>query len=139
MSFDAKERWQRYYAQNREKILAHKRAYREAHPEKDKEYRKTHRAEALAQTRKWRAENHEKFLEQSRRSRQKQKSEYAARQHIARALKKGTIKKQPCAVCGKESAQAHHCDYNKPLEIVWLCPIHHAEWHANNEPIRKVK
>jgi len=23
----------------------------------------------------------------------------------------------------------HHPDYNKPHEIIWLCPLHHREWH----------
>lgn len=40
----------------------------------------------------------------------------------------GKITKQPCEVCGAV-AQAHHDDYSKPLEVRWLCPVHHKQEH----------
>jgi hypothetical protein len=47
-----------------------------------------------------------------------------------RAVASGKIKKLPCFVCGKKrDVEAHHEDYSKPLEVVWLCPKHHAEHH----------
>lgn len=54
---------------------------------------------------------------------------------IYRSIKNGKLEKQPCSVCGYKEAQAHHSDYNKPLEIIWLCRNHHWEWHKNNKPI----
>jgi hypothetical protein len=40
------------------------------------------------------------------------------------------IEKHPCEVCGKESnVEAHHTDYNKPLQVIWLCKKHHEEIH----------
>jgi hypothetical protein len=53
------------------------------------------------------------------------------------ALKKGILKKQPCEECGSDAlkSHAHHDDYNKPLDVRWLCSIHHREWHMNNEVI----
>lgn len=47
---------------------------------------------------------------------------------LSAALRDGKIKKKRCEVCGKY-AQAHHPDYSKPLEIVWLCPKHHKQIH----------
>ncbi len=48
------------------------------------------------------------------------------------AIRDGKLLKQPCGVCGSEDVQAHHCDYDKPLEVMWLCPIHHEEWHRQH-------
>lgn len=39
------------------------------------------------------------------------------------------LKSSPCEVCGCVSSQAHHEDYNKPLEVVWLCQKHHSGVH----------
>lgn len=48
---------------------------------------------------------------------------------VANALRNGTLVKEPCRICGCEEAQAHHCDYGKPLEVMWLCRPHHDAWH----------
>lgn len=37
--------------------------------------------------------------------------------------------KSPCEVCGNKVAEKHHPDYNKPLEVVWLCRQHHIDLH----------
>lgn len=55
---------------------------------------------------------------------------------VRRALAAGDLVRMPCEQCGEPKADAHHDDYNKPLSVRWLCRSHHAEWHANNEPIR---
>lgn len=36
--------------------------------------------------------------------------------------------KKPCVICGLK-AQAHHHDYTKPLDVIWLCSKHHSEEH----------
>jgi hypothetical protein len=48
---------------------------------------------------------------------------------VGNAIRDGKLKKQPCWVCG-ESAVAHHPDYDRPLEVVWLCQPHHKQTHA---------
>lgn len=66
--------------------------------------------------------------------------------HITeKAIKKGLL--TPPAACekcsgtrvtfkdGRRPLQAHHCDYNKPLDVMWLCQPCHHEWHRNNKPI----
>lgn len=52
-----------------------------------------------------------------------------ARIAVTAALQKGSLRKQPCAICGHPIAEAHHADYGKPLDITWLCKAHHVEAH----------
>ena len=57
---------------------------------------------------------------------------------VAYALRSGKLVKQPCWVCG-EKAVAHHPDYDRPLDVVWLCQPHHKQTHAlvaNEQPMR---
>lgn len=56
---------------------------------------------------------------------QKAQARLALQSHVARGL----IARGPCAVCGEPNAHAHHTDYTKPLEVVWLCQPHHAMAH----------
>lgn len=57
--------------------------------------------------------------------------------HRVRSLTRGYIKsgkliKQPCEICGtNEDIQAHHDDYDKPMDIRWLCSKHHREHHKH--------
>lgn len=54
----------------------------------------------------------------------------AANRLVARALKDGVLTKQPCTLCGCALAtEGHHQDYNRPLDIQWLCKKHHRAWH----------
>ena len=55
-----------------------------------------------------------------------------------RALKKGTIKKKSCEKCGDKNTVAHHDDYEKPLEVRWLCEPHHYEHHHGRLPLRMI-
>lgn len=43
---------------------------------------------------------------------------------------------EPCVICGEEGEHRHHPDYNKPLEIVWLCESCHHKLHKRNEKWR---
>jgi hypothetical protein len=50
--------------------------------------------------------------------------------HVARhAVASGRLARKPCEVCGLTKTEAHHDDYDKPLEVRWLCAQHHADLH----------
>jgi len=38
-----------------------------------------------------------------------------------------------CSKCGKPKAEAHHEDYDKPLEVIWLCSSCHRRKHFGIE------
>lgn len=42
---------------------------------------------------------------------------------------KNNINRGLCELCGKK-AEGHHFDYNKPLEVVWVCRTHHKKIHT---------
>lgn len=50
--------------------------------------------------------------------------------HIAldNAIRAGRVVRQPCFVCG-EKAEAHHPNYDAPLDVIWLCDEHHKQAH----------
>lgn len=41
------------------------------------------------------------------------------------AVRVGRLVKQPCEVCGNEDVEIHHVDYFEPLNVRWLCFVHH--------------
>ncbi len=69
-----------------------------------------------------------------------------AQNKVERAIRKGELVRPiKCSKCrgikvfkdGRSGIQAHHCDYNKPLDVMWLCQPCHHKWHKFNEPIRR--
>lgn len=83
----------------------------------DRERAKTpaRRAHLRAVTVKWRAEN---------------PLAYKAQTAVGNAVRDGRLFKEPCALCGTGQVHAHHRDYSKPLEVVWLCAKCHHRLHA---------
>lgn len=57
------------------------------------------------------------------------KEKYRDKEMIMNAIKKGIIQRRPCIKCSNPNSQGHHPDYSKPLEVVWLCQLHHSEEH----------
>lgn len=43
------------------------------------------------------------------------------------------INKMPCIICGKSPTHRHHPDDNKPLEVIFLCPLHHKQLHIKEK------
>jgi hypothetical protein len=53
----------------------------------------------------------------------------AARTKAGIYSRRGLIEQRPCQVCGSEKAERHHENYDKPLEIIWLCRPCHTTHH----------
>ena len=68
------------------------------------------------------------MYEKNKRIRKKHPEKTRARTYLNTYLKRGKIQKQPCA-CGETKVDAHHSDYSKPLDVIWLCRQHHADLH----------
>jgi hypothetical protein len=89
--------------------------------------------------RKRHREKAERFRNEGRASKQKNETKAnwekqnpekkKAHNAVNNALRYGKIHRHPCCICGSK-AEAHHEDYSKPLDVIWLCPKHHGEHHA---------
>lgn len=45
-------------------------------------------------------------------------------------VKRGTLLKEPCSVCGSPESQMHHPDYSNPRLVEWLCRPCHLQHHV---------
>jgi hypothetical protein len=88
---------------------------RKRHREKSRKYRNDGKDvnDSNLSKKKWCKENPEKRK---------------AHNAVKNALRYGKIHRHPCCICGNK-AQAHHEDYSKPLDVIWLCLRHHADRH----------
>jgi len=55
-----------------------------------------------------------------------------AQQLLQYAVKKNVIQKEHCKVCGNNKTVAHHVDYSRPLNVIWLCQQCHKNVHFGN-------
>lgn len=55
---------------------------------------------------------------------------YKAHNAVSNAIRDGRLIRQPCEACGNAKSQAHHDDYNKPLDVRWLCFKCHRAYHG---------
>ncbi len=96
------------HGKGRDKVLAYERARAKT------EKRKEHAARIFAD---WKKQNPERR---------------AAQIALGNAVKTGRI--TPWPVCAlpecSDKPEAHHPDYSRPLDVVWLCAAHHKQAHA---------
>lgn len=96
-------------------------------------YRESNRDRLRTRWREWFSLHKEKEIERQRHRRATEGVKVTARNAVAYALRLGRIKRLPCQVCGEVKSQAHHEDYLKPLEVVWLCGPCHVRHHATKK------
>lgn len=66
---------------------------------------------------------------QLRRQNPMEQAKAASRRLLRSALEMGKMIREPCEVCGSTPADAHHDDYLQPLDVRWLCRLHHYHQH----------
>ncbi len=58
---------------------------------------------------------------------------YNCRKTLRNAVKRGLVVKESCKICGELKTEAHHNDYSKPLDVIWLCRRHHHLIHRGGK------
>lgn len=70
--------------------------------------------------------------EEHKRYKQRHAIKNSARNIVYAAVKAGAlIKPDHCTKpdCNGKPIEGHHGDYSKPLDVIWLCHIHHVAIH----------
>lgn len=65
---------------------------------------------------------------------EEKKKRVKARSTLNHYLRDKKIGRPKCELCGTK-AEAHHDDYDKPLEVKWLCFKHHRMYHKHGDKI----
>ncbi|SRR6266496_2799990 len=104
--------WKKNHPQSE---LHHKKLYRERHKQQIKAYAKTWHE-------KWRNANREKKH---------------AHDAVRSAIRTGILTRpDKCALCSKSKhIEAHHPDYTKQLDVIWVCQDCHSKIEANILPL----
>jgi len=105
--------------ENYKKNIDHYKAY-----EKTEKRKKSHNERSKKFCKKYRKLNPKK---------------YKAHQIVNNSIRSGIlIKSKTCSECNSNyHINAHHDDYNKPLEVRWLCSSCHNYWHKHNQALNQ--
>lgn len=100
-------------------------------------YQREHRNNNIERFRAYDRERHQRPERKAYSSRHAQEfaknnpEKRAAEHKVMRAINRGDLIRQPCEVCGStQFIHAHHEDYAKPLDVMWLCAAHHRQRHV---------
>jgi Bacillus phage endonuclease len=113
------ERDREYRESHKEQIYEKNKRYVEANRDKQREW-------VAKACRNWREKYGPDYYKKYA-QREGEAEKHAARARVHDALKRGKlVRPDHCILCGKKcKPHAHHDDYAKPLEVIWLCsPCH---------------
>lgn len=79
---------------------------------------------------KYYAEKAHVFKASQARQKKLHPEKFKARAAVNHALRDKRLFRMPCQQCGVAQSEAHHPDYSRPLDVVWLCRSHHREVHS---------
>lgn len=133
------ERLASYYASHKEECRTYQAAYRESNlttiKQRKREYERRNRDRLNAKRRARRRANPQAEHERGQKERQINPHRTRTRRAVNNAVRDGRLVKPARCRLNNENCsgqiEAHHPDYNKPLDVMWLCVTHHAAWHAS--------
>ncbi len=130
-----------YYENNKEKIKARSLERYYKHKEelllKMRIYTEKNKEAVAIKKKEWqdKPENKKKHNEASVKWQEKNKAKKKAQEKVGSAIRSNKLTRpETCSICGQTDCkiQAHHWDYDKPLDVVWCCIQCHNDIHHNN-------
>ena len=144
-------RHKEWSSKNKDKLRENQKKFREANrdlcrervlkcyyknPWKYREYKEKNREKCREYSRSYKERNREEVLERKREAEKRYRTtkvkENKARKAVYHAIKKEVlIKSDICMICGLSGKiEAHHKNYDKQLEVIWVCRLCHGGIHA---------
>ncbi len=121
------KRMKKHYSENKEYYQQKNAKY--SRTERGREVQRKGRKKYLS-TEKGR-ESHKRSIKQYY---NKNRHKFLARWAVKSAVASGKLIRGLCEICGViENINAHHEDYSKKLDVIWLCVKHHKEKHRKIE------
>jgi len=156
-SLEVRARVRAYKLKNKENIKVKDKVYREANKkqisEKNKTYRdsnkemfrerhaaayQANREERKARLKAQYIKHIDHYKLKAKEWRENNRHKKNAQSVLQTAVKTGKVLREPCVVCGEIKVEGHHFDYTKPLEVIWLCRLHHKRLHAGIDVLEKI-
>ncbi len=95
-------------------------------------YRLAHKQERRLRQTAYGQKHSDRLLERLQERRRSNPARYRAYSTVGNHIRSGQlIRPSECSQCGKtERVVAHHVDYERPLDVTWLCRTCHARVHG---------
>jgi len=137
-----------YRARHRDRLAAlRRRQYaRDGYARRLKKMRYRHENPEIVRlaTRRYRLKNLKRIRARSRRYYVENPRKVKAHTLVHQALTYGDLKREECEICNfldrpsnRRKTVAHHEDYDRPLDVRWLCHAHHRQLHAQHFSLRQ--
>jgi hypothetical protein len=81
--------------------------------------------------RAWHVRNRDRAAISHRAFNERNPHQQRAKYDVRNAIRRGDLFRAPCVICGNPKSHGHHDNYDRPLDVVWLCQPHHVERHLS--------
>lgn len=124
--FDRKTYQKQWLAENHDKVRAYAK---KTHAKTYKSYYERNKERILAKQRAWRKTEQGRAAYKERINRPINVLKNKIRSMTRAAIQRGELVRGSCRDCGEVRVEAHHFDFSKHLEVIWLCKEHHKAEH----------
>ena len=130
-----------YRERNKESFKIKGEIYRKSHLQeyalRNRKYYIKNKAKIVATKKKYQEKNKEAISLRRKINKAKDRRKHISVKRVLRAIEKGIlVRPKNCNICDRlhPNIEGHHYDYDKSLEVVWLCKPCHNDVHLGKSP-----